>query len=280
LHNPSLTPALLDGPSAIRIIDSAASKPPKCYHDSEQDIVDWILEPLSPADRASFQAFEHRTRDHGKTLHKSLDCSIMDAADDIAYGVHDLEDVIALGLVTREGFATALQDRCPTFLDALKAKYPDESANDVFSHMVDGLFGGPASRKRFIGRLVHHFLTAVEYVEYREFEEPLLRYRVRVRDGERQFLDALQDFVVREVITSPAVQHLEFKGQGMVVAVFEAMQADPARLLSRDELARFDAAGGNLRIICDYVAAMTDTHLLKTYERLFSPRMGSVFDRL
>ncbi len=28
------------------------------------------------------------------------------------------------------------------------------------------------------------------------------------------------------------------------------------------------------------VPAMTDTHLLKTYERLFSPRMGSVFDRL
>ena len=66
----------------------------------------------------------------------------------------------------------------------------------------------------------------------------------------------------------------------MVIAVFEAMQADPGRLLPRDELIKFDAASGDLRIICDYVAAMTDTHLLKTYERLFSPRMGSVFDRL
>ncbi|MCY1669570.1 hypothetical protein OVA07_00905 [Novosphingobium sp. SL115] len=103
---------------------------------------------------------------------------------------------------------------------------------------------------------------------------------MRVASPQREFLDVLQDFVVRDVITSPAVQHLEFKGQGMVVAVFEAMQADPQRLLPRDELVKFEAAGGSLRIICDYVAAMTDTHLLKTYERLFSLRMGSVFDRL
>ena len=85
---------------------------------------------------------------------------------------------------------------------------------------------------------------------------------------------------MREVITSPSVQHLEYKGQGMVVAVFEAMAADPKRLLPREVLAKFTAAHGDPRIICDYIAAMTDTHLLKTYERLFSPRMGSVFDRL
>ena len=240
--NPDLNPAMLAGPSMIKVLDGRACKPPKCYHDSEQDVVDWILETLGPTDRDAFQTFTPQVGKYGKALHKSLDCSIMDAADDIAYGVHDLEDAIALDLVTREGFAAAVQDKCPTFLDALKAKYPGESANDVFSQMLNGLFGGAASRKRFIGRLVHHFLTAVEYVELDAFAEPLLRYRVRVREGERQFLDVLQAFVVDEVITSPAVQHLEFKGQGMVVAVFEAMQADPARLLPREELRKFEAA--------------------------------------
>lgn len=280
ITNPALVPALLSGPTTIKILDGPASKPPKCYLDSEQDVVDWILAPLSTADREAFQAFAPQEGKHGKPLHKALDCSIMDAADDIAYGVHDLEDAIALDLVSRDAFAAVLQDKCPSFLDALKAKYPGESENDVFAQLIDGLFGGAASRKRFIGRLVHHFLTAVEFIEAPEFAEPFLRWRVRVSSPQREFLDVLQDFVVREVIKSPAVQHLEFKGQGMVVAVFEAMQADPQRLLPRDELVKFEAAGGNLRIICDYVAAMTDTHLLKTYERLFSPRMGSVFDRL
>lgn len=61
------------------------------------------------------------------------------------------------------------------------------------------------------------------------FAESLLRNRVRVREGERQFLDVVQDFITREGIASPAGQPLEFKGQGMVVAVFEAMRADPLR---------------------------------------------------
>lgn len=66
----------------------------------------------------------------------------------------------------------------------------------------------------------------------------------------------------------------------MVVAVFEAMHADPKRLLPRDAYTRFEKAKNGPRIICDYVSGMTDTYLLKTYERLFSPRMGSVFDKL
>lgn len=87
IANPALVPALLGGPTTIKILDGRASKPPKCYLDSEQDVVDWILAPLSVADREAFQAFAPQEGKHGKPLHKALDCSIMDAADDIAYGV-------------------------------------------------------------------------------------------------------------------------------------------------------------------------------------------------
>jgi dGTP triphosphohydrolase len=44
--------------------------------------------------------------------------------------------------------------------------------------------------------------------------------------------------------------------------------------------ATFTKSSGDVRIICDFVAGMTDDFLLKTYGRLFSPRMGSVFDKL
>ena len=66
----------------------------------------------------------------------------------------------------------------------------------------------------------------------------------------------------------------------MVVAVFEALQSNPDRLLPLAWRDRFSETGGDARVICDYVAGMTDPYLLKTYERLFAPRMGSVFDRL
>lgn len=281
VRNLELEPRLVEGPTTLKLIDREASKPPKCYMDSESDVVEWILKPLSQGDKEEFQKFENKEGKHSKPLHKSLDCSIMDVADDIAYGVHDLEDAIALRLVTEDNFLKMVPDTvCSSFLDALKEKYPGESANNVYDRFVTALFGDSNSRKHFVSRLVHHFVTAIEYAEFSNFEEPLLRYRAEMRPAQRLFLDALQQLIVTFLIRSPSVQHLEFKGQTMVVAVFEALQSDPTRLLPKDALARLAETGGNTRIICDFVAGMTDTYLLKTYERLFAPRMGSVFDKL
>jgi dGTPase len=86
--------------------------------------------------------------------------------------------------------------------------------------------------------------------------------------------------VAQEVIFSANVQHLEFKGQTMVVSVFEVLASEPKAFLPQAVYALYQDGGEDLRVICDYVAAMTDGFLLKTYDRLFSPRMGSVFDRL
>tara|TARA_Y100001933_G_scaffold137868_1_gene136844 strand:- start:1414 stop:2751 length:1338 start_codon:yes stop_codon:yes gene_type:complete len=279
-RNQALLPTLFSGPTTLKVIDAKASKPPKCYLDCERDVVDWILQPLSEDEREEFQACDSEMGKHHAPRHKSLDCSIMDAADDIAYGVHDLEDAIALGLIDKETLAGALHDKCPSFLDSLKEKYPEESANDVFGNFVEGLFDGSGTRKRFISRLVHHFITAAEFAEHEPFVDPLVRYRAKLKKEQSAFLKVLKDLVADEVILDPGVQHLEFKGQTMVVSVFEALQADPKRLLPRDAYAKFAAANNNPRIICDHVAGMTDTYLLRTYERLFSPRMGSVFDKL
>lgn len=207
---------------------------------------------------------------HSKTKHKSLDCSIMDVADDIAYGVHDLEDAIALRLITQEQFAEAV----PADLSrSFTARY-----RLTHDQLLEDLFGD--QRKRMIGRLVDHFMVALAPDE-QEFEEPLLRFRVKLTDEERHFLDALKRLVSARVVKSPNVQHLELKGQRMVVAVFEAIQSDPEKLLPCDQLERIQRRGFEVsRGICDYVAGMTDNYLLRTYERMFSPRMGSVFDRL
>ncbi|MRG70579.1 dNTP triphosphohydrolase [Alphaproteobacteria bacterium HT1-32] len=274
-------PTLDSSTSTIELIDVKSCKPPKCYLDSENEVVDWILKPLLDDDKAEFQSVTTQEKKHHKTKYKSLDCSIMDVADDISYGVHDLEDSIAMRLLSREAFeSTILPKKCTSFLDALKEKYPDECGNDVYAHFVGTLFGDSAKRKRCISRLVHHFMTAIEIVEDRNFSEPLLRYRVQIKQERRNFLDSLQSVVREQVIFNPSIQHLEFKGQNMVVSVFEAMASDPTRLLPKDALALHEKSDIKERIICDYVAGMTDLYLLKTYERLFSPRMGSVFDKL
>jgi dGTPase len=281
LANSELRPRLASGTTAVSLLDRKACKPPKGYFEDEAALVEWILAPLSAADRDLFCAFEPRAGGHCRTLHKSFDCSIMDLADDIAFGVHDLEDALAVRLIERSDFERLVPpESCAGFLDSLKAKYPGEFGNDVYGAFVSALFGGGGARKHFISRMVFHFITHCRIETAGGFEEPLIRYRAAMDPAPRRFLDALIGAVRETVILSPSVQHLEFKGQMMVVAVFETLASDPKALLPRPTYRRFEESGGSRRVICDHIAGMTDGFLLKTYDRLFSPRMGSVFDRL
>ena len=77
--------------------------PPKAYFDCEQAEVDWLLLPFSPTERELFQTLARQPEQqlHGKAAYHTFDCSIMNIADDIAYGVHDLEDAIHLRLINR-----------------------------------------------------------------------------------------------------------------------------------------------------------------------------------
>ncbi|NML87474.1 dGTPase [Sphingobium sp. TB-6] len=279
-YNPACAPRLNDKPTAIRIIDRAASKPPKCYLDSERQVVQWILAPLSSADREAFTALQPQTGQHHKAIHKSFDCSIMDVADDIGFGVHDLEDALALRLISEEAFRSLVpEEECASFLVHLKQKYPGESENNVYEKLVGTLFGEGGERKRCISRMVHHLITHCRIETLEEFEEPLIRYRAGMLEGPARFLGALKNAVYRAVIQSAGVQQLEFKGQKMVVSVFEALASEPETLLPAEQLALVRAGEDVPRVICDYIAGMTDGALLKAYDRLFSPRMGSIFDQ-
>jgi dGTPase len=257
-------------------------KPPKCFLDTESDVVAWATEGLPAADRAGLGrlAREPGPGQAGKTAEKAFDTSIMEIADDIAFGVHDLEDAIALALISREALAAAVGDR-------LSGEWARRRG---LEGVLDGLFpsGGDeeaasAWRKQAIGSLVHAFLASVRVEAARDFETPLLRYRARLEPEAAELLDTLKGFVGREVIQAPAVQTLEYRGQQIVMRLFSALASDPARLLKRGFARQWQEAGSEaagLRIVCDYIAGMTDEYATRMYERLFMPRQGTVFERL
>lgn len=266
-------------------------KPPKCYLDDEHEdvVLGWVAKNL-PEWTTFAEVFPKPKPDkHKKTKFKSLDTSIMELADDIAYGVHDLEDAIGVQLITRRAFINWFQyDKRKAGLQPL-LNILFEGNFDVF---VSSLFdNGTPDRKHAIGRIVGYFVEAACFKEaYPQFSEPLFRYQAVFKtepiggesDVERS-LEVLQGLVVDLVIKAPAVQQLEFKGQRMVCELFEAFATDPKRLLDPRDYNRTIQGGGNTptpRVICDYIAGMTDDYATNRYQQLFAPRVGSVFDRL
>ncbi len=190
-------------------------------------------------------------------------------------------DALALRLVDEAGFRRHVTPKkCEGLLDYLNSNYAGKYGNDVYEGLIGRIFADGAERKHQINRILNFVIPSVAIMELPEFEEPRLRFRAYLPKPVAQFVEAVKDFVRDEVILSPSVQHLEFKGQMMVISVFEVLRSDPKSFLPSDIFAKYERSSDPLRDICDYVAGMTDTYLLKTYERLFAPRIGSVFDKL
>lgn len=249
-----------------------AWRPPKCVLDSERDVLDWILEPFDAADRKRLRAFQPRLGKPGRTLHKPFDTTIMDVADDISYGVHDFEDAVALGLIGEKDWEA---------VDALIAAHPGTPLHADRDFYRASLFCGSTRRlKHAVSKLVEYFKGQVQLTEDADFTHPLLRLQAGMPQPAAAILDGFKDLVMARVITSPEVQTLEYKGQQLVVRLFEVLRENPQRLLPAATLRKFEEADAPERVICDYLAGMTDSHATRTYHKLFSPDVGSVFDRL
>lgn len=268
-----IEPSLMEQTTTVKLLNREASKPPKCYMSTEADVVDWLLKPLDQNDREQFVSVTLKAEKHAKPLHKSFDCSIMDLADDITFGVHDLEDAVALELINGDEFRESVSKLlCKQFISG----YPETD----YHQFVSMLFGDGHQRKRAISRLVGYFVRNCFIETIDSLVNPMIRYRACMRDEARGFLDQLTALVKERVIFSAEVQQLEFKGQQLVIAVFEALNSDPDKLLPKNTREAYLQSTHKMRHVCDYVAGMTDAFLLRTYERLFSPRIGSVFDKL
>ena len=252
-------------------------KPPKCFLDTEQEVFNWILAPLSNTDQLHFCEYTRpTTQSHGRSLHKALDTSLMNLADDIAYGVHDFEDGIVLRLLTREHWQEVAQQLDPKWAEK-------NNLLQIETMLFTRTDNSGYSRRQAVGALVHALISSAELKLNDEFEEPLLGWNVILPEEPQRFLKALKETVSRHVIQLNTVQAATFKGRKIVLSLFDALSAEPEMLLPSSFQLLWKEAKSDLqqkRIICDFIAGMTDQYANRFYERLFLPGHGSVFDRI
>ncbi|RJG42155.1 anti-phage deoxyguanosine triphosphatase [Motilimonas pumila] len=259
----------VDTTPSFRQLKASEWSPAKGIYDDDDDVLTWLLAPLDEQDKAHFtQVYQPNPNSHLKTLHKSLDCSIMELADDIAYGIHDLEDAITMGLVTKKQWQEEVASKLVDIDGFWLAKVIPDLTEQLFSDQH-------YQRKDAIGAMVNALITSVKLgtVET-DFHDPLLKYNARLTPAMEQVLTILKQFVLHFVILQTNLQIHEYKGQQIIMELFEAFAADPERLLPNDTKTRWlkrTAAGhtGN-RIITDYISGMTDGHAVRLHNQLFN----------
>lgn len=256
-------------------------KPPKCYFDEDIQVVKWILEPFSEKDKSEFKQISKEASDdkHDKTSHKSFDTTIMDLSDDIAYGIHDLEDAISLKLITKDLWDEFVHVELSNSGAKFNGMDLDKIRDKLFSPKTH-------ERKEIIGGLVNWLITSVKVKSLDAFDSPLLKYRAYFSKEDQFALNILQNFVITHVIKSPEVQMLEYKGQQMVMAIFDAVMSDAERLLPTPTKVKWQQYKKNkdcehgARVVCDYVSGMTDDFATRIYRGLFVAGDGSIFNKL
>ncbi len=251
--------------------------PPKAYYDCEQHEIDWLLSPFSESDRILFQSLSREPQDTkpGKSAYQDFDCSIMNAADDIAYGVHDLEDSIHLRLINHHHLDTA----------AFRELLGNTTLGKDADTLIQSLFSNDiCSRKQMIGEMVNYFITSIEIVVTNElFKNPLFKYNIALTPEAEALLEYLKQCIFDNVIDSQEARTFEYGGQTVVLRLFDAINSNPASLLDNKNRILYKQAENEdeaHRVVCDYLANMTDEYAYRMHERLFGFNTRTIFERL
>jgi dGTPase len=193
----------------------------------------------------------------------TLECQIVNAADEIAYTTADLDD----GL--RSGLLSLLQLRGLTLWEELLAELG----------IAVGLEFSDMERHRIIRRLVGWEVTDLvteterrlrEYnirslQELRSLPENVVSFSPQMEAKNRELKDFLYDNLYRHY----RVMRMQIKAGRFLSELFRAYVQDPAQLPQQTQ-ARLQ--GEELqRVICDYIAGMTDRYAIQEYRRLFDP---------
>jgi dGTPase len=192
----------------------------------------------------------------------TLEARVVDAADSLAYDIHDLDDALGFGLLD---------------LDELEEVAFWRIGAERVRRESPGL-GPEIFRRSVVRALIEWQVTdLLVYTQERlraERVESVADVR-RVPDivgntePARQAKAALEAFLHARVYKHPRVQEMAERGQRWVRALFDAYLAVPAEMSER--FAHRAAGEPRQRVVCDYVAGMTDRFARQEYERLFPP---------
>lgn len=272
------TRALMDGIMKYKILfseyqeDTGEDYPENHFlYDNQYALRRTVLDPEEelqfPADRIRLNQW------------KSIECQIMDWADDTAYSLNDIADGIQAGYITLESLSqwkdkrTNLQEDDFQLLRELEESITTQSYERRLSYKI--------------GRFI-------QGVYLRKTPHPLSKwtrrhaYRLEVNPAILRECHLYKSIAFDLIFQSPQIQQVEFKGSFILERLFQALMDHYLGTRSKslkiipspfgEWILEEVKDGVKARLICDYLAGLTDGEAVRLYRRLFDPEFGSITD--
>lgn len=192
----------------------------------------------------------------------TLEAQIVNAADEIAYNTHDLDDGLESGLLNYENLHGV-----PVWNDAyteVNKKYP-KSPDEVKRYytirsIIDGQVTNVINYTQ--ENLKKYNITSVENV--RNTPNEILSFSPELAEKNK----ILKEFLYNNLYTHEQVSRMNHKSYTVVKELFKTYINDPKLLApsTRAKLKQYPIE----RVVCDYIAGMTDRYAFQEYKKIAS----------
>jgi dGTPase len=189
-----------------------------------------------------------------------LEAQLIDLADEIAYNTADLDDAFSAAMLTAQDVADCVP-HYRAIHEAIETQFPGASGRERFHeglrHLIDrlvtGLIEGTAGRARDAA------VSSAD--EARAFPRRLAAFTPEAAETSR----ALKQFLYAKVYASAALGEDRRRSMTMIGELFQWFLDHPDRL--PPPYCQQALAEPAHRVVCDYIAGMTDAFFHRTYEQ-------------
>lgn len=225
-----------------------------CYETREG-----IIKHTTSYDQAGISAVTH----YCPAEQPTLEAQIIDLADEIAYNNHDIDDGLKAGYINLDDLnGVELWQR--TWVNVGR-RFPGISEKRHILQTVS----------RLIGELIQDLVTttaaqlqshSIVYLDdVRRHTGKLVAFSEEMKERNKE----LKAFLFRNLYRHHKVERMRVKAERFLTLLFENYINNP--LLLPEKYQRRYELHGRERVICDYIASMTDRYAQDEYKRLYEP---------
>lgn len=195
----------------------------------------------------------------------TVEAQIVNLADEIAYTNHDLDDGLQSGMLTLDGLSTVGLWR--TTADQVRSAYGDLPTKPL--------------KHQIIRRLIHRFITDLLAETTDRIDARSIRTFADVRRTGKELvafssalapqIGELKSYLFKHLYRHYRVVRMADKAQRVIVDLFNAYRKNP-QMLPAEYYEQICGDQPPERLICDYLAGMTDRFALDEYRKLFDPQ--------
>ncbi|MFH1594177.1 MAG: deoxyguanosinetriphosphate triphosphohydrolase [Candidatus Omnitrophota bacterium] len=193
----------------------------------------------------------------------SLEVQVVDIADEIAYDNHDLDDGLASNMISEKGLVDI--DLWKRVCRIVKDRYPNITRKLLRTQAISALINMQVTDLiKNTERKIAKFNIKTP-LDVRNFPERLVIFTGEMTDARKP----LREFLVNDLYHNYRVIRMAKKAHRFIRDLFEAYAENPEQLPS-SQSARLKTEN-KYRVVCDYIAGMTDRYALDEYNKFFDP---------